>query len=110
MKCGYGLTSFLLTGDYTNRFMTIPTWCLPSRVLKFPHHGAPLTEAHGFLETVNPALSIISVGEGNPFGHPDPLNGIILRREGSLLFRTDLQGGLSIYTDGNRIIAKTAIR
>jgi competence protein ComEC len=109
LKCGYGTTSLLLTGDYANGFMPIPSWCLGSTVLKFPHHGAPLAGVYGFVNDVKPRISVISVGKGNPFGHPHPLNQHVLMLQGSSVYRTDRQGAISIGADGSTTVTETAI-
>ena len=43
---------------------------LESTVLKVPHHGASGAVTAEFLEVVNPAVAVISVGRSNQFGHP----------------------------------------
>ncbi len=96
LKCGYGSTIFLLTGDYANRFMPIPPWALGSTVLKFPHHGAPLKNVHVFLEQVDPGFAVISVGKGNRYGHPAPENMHVLRTMECAVYRTDHCGGITI--------------
>ncbi len=54
---------------------------------------------------VNPQLAVISVGEGNSFGHPTPE--VMDRLEEKLgsenIYRTDEQGIIEFITDGERL-------
>jgi len=57
---------------------------------------------------VHPKIAIISCGLHNVFGHPslrtlDALHGV-----GAVIYRTDLDGGISIVTNGGTFIAKTS--
>lgn len=110
LKCGYGNTSFLLTGDYANRFMPIPSWTLGSTVLKFPHHGAYLRDADAFLEQVGPVVSVFSVGERNRFGHPEPGNIRILKAMGTRIYRTDRCGAVTVRVTGRGMETGTMCR
>jgi len=54
---------------------------------------------------VDPQLAVISVGEGNPYGHPS--DEVIERLEAKLgsenIYRTDEQGTIEFITDGERL-------
>lgn len=39
-------------------------------VLKVAHHGSKTSSSQGFLETLSPSLSMVSVGRSNIYGHP----------------------------------------
>jgi len=68
-----GEVSFLLTADimWEAEFELITRRAsLTSTVLKVAHHGSTTSTTAEFLAVVNPRLAVISVGEGNPFGHP----------------------------------------
>ena len=67
--------SILLTGDIEQEAedALLETGAdVRSRVLKAPHHGSRTSSSQQFLLAVNPDQAIISVGEENTFGHPDP--------------------------------------
>jgi len=40
-------------------------------VLKVPHHGSRTSSSTGILLAIHPSLAIISVGNGNKYGHPN---------------------------------------
>ncbi len=69
-------------------------------VLKLPHHGSRTTSS-AFLEAVRPRLTMISVGVGNSFGHP---NAEVLDELASLgggaVVRTDVDGTVAVYGGG----------
>jgi competence protein ComEC len=69
---------------------------IQSTILKVPHHGSADSAAPEFLEAVRPQVAVISVGAGNPFGHPssEMLDG--LRRVGAKVMRTDEEGAITI--------------
>lgn len=79
-------------------------------VLKLAHHGsANATDAH-LLEHVRPRFAVISAGRGNPYGHPhrEPL--AALKRHGIAIYRTDLQGTITMRSDGRTVRFETERR
>ena len=73
---------------------------LHADVLKVGHHGSAYSSSQEFIEAVRPQYAIISVGRHNLFGHPAPSTIEMLRRLSSKIYRTDVNGGISIVTDG----------
>ncbi len=71
---------------------------IESLVLKVPHQGAGNGLTEGFLDRVKPQIAVISVGNGNPFGHPAPET--IQKLQGIQVFRTDRNGTVEVETDG----------
>lgn len=61
-------------------------------VLKVGHHGSAQASSDTFLQAVQPKWSVISVGEGNRYGHPTPSALTRLQASGAALWRTDQQG------------------
>lgn len=105
-----GRVSFLLTGDAGEQaegWMLSSGRSLGSVVLKVSHHGSDGASSTPFLEAVRPQLAVISVGEGNRFGHPAP--GVLERlgAVGAQVFRTDEQGTVEVATDGLGLWVKT---
>jgi competence protein ComEC len=61
--------------------------------------GFPCSSSLQFIASVHPRYAIISVGRHNLFGHPAPSTIETLQRFGSKIYRTDGNGGVSIFTD-----------
>lgn len=70
---------------------------LRASVLKAGHHGSRTSSTEAFLDAVNPDLMLISSGGGNSFGHPHSETLEKAQLRGIQLWRTDLNGRLSIY-------------
>ena len=73
---------------------------LQSDVLKVGHHGSPSSSSLRFLQVVSPALSVISVGRYNEYGHPAPEVLLRLALTGTRLLRTDEVPAVQITLDG----------
>ncbi len=67
----------------------------PVEILKVPHHGSR-TSAPAFFAALRPSVAVISVGAENPYGHPSPVTLEALARSGSAVFRTDLDGRITV--------------
>lgn len=80
-----------------------------ARVLKVGHHGSRTSTSSAFLEVVNPEVAVISVGEGNRYGHPHQETVEELVIEGVTIYRTDLHGSVEITTDGVDYSVETEI-
>ncbi|MGW3468798.1 ComEC/Rec2 family competence protein [Saccharopolyspora sp. NPDC000995] len=100
----------LLTGDVElpgqGRLMSSGA-DLRADVLKVPHHGSRYTTPR-FLRAVRPRLAVISVGDGNTYGHPSPFVVDDLTRAGTKVLRTDLEGDIAILPgpQGPRYVAR----
>jgi competence protein ComEC len=101
LKIKDGQNSVLMTGDIEEEAMKDILNSgrdLKADVLKVPHHGAKL-KAGGlaFVQAVSPAVSLISVGERNPFHHPRPETLSALESiAGNRVLRTDKEGAISL--------------
>ncbi|MGH2980985.1 MAG: ComEC/Rec2 family competence protein [Solirubrobacterales bacterium] len=84
----------LLTGDAEAEVVPIDPG--PLDVLKVSHHGSADAGLAELLDRTAPRLAVISVGEDNPFGHPDP--GILasLASHEVRVLRTDRAGTVTI--------------
>ena len=74
---------------------------LKSDILKVGHHGSKTSSTIEFLNVVKPRFAVIGVGKNNKFGHP---NDGVLQRINDLnckIFRTDLNGEISIEVNKN---------
>jgi competence protein ComEC len=92
--------SMLLTGDAEAE--SVPIDPGPVDVLKVAHHGSEDAGLDSLLERSVPKLAVISVGAGNPYGHPDPRTLGDLRLHGIPTMRTDTEGEVDIAADGSR--------
>jgi beta-lactamase superfamily II metal-dependent hydrolase len=109
-RLDYGDFSMLLTGDaeeQTEERLVEKETNLAATVLKVAHHGSKYATSENFLKRVfrpdapQPKAAIISMSEFNRYGHPnqDVLNR--LKAAGvTQLYRTDLQGDITITTTG----------
>ncbi|NUQ31959.1 MAG: MBL fold metallo-hydrolase, partial [Dermatophilaceae bacterium] len=55
------------------------------------------------LDRVDGRLAVISVGEGNDYGHPAPATMKALQDRGFAVHRTDTEGDLAVVTDGTEV-------
>lgn len=74
-------------------------------VLKVGHHGSKRALDESLAQLLSPSVALVSVGEGNRYGHPSPEVVSLLQEQGCLVFRTDLQGDVSckIELEGIRV-------
>lgn len=106
LKITYGDTSFLYTGDAEDSLDEI-TGDIKADVLKVGHHGSDTSTTSDFLARVNPSYAVISVGEGNSYGHPALSTIELLEGYTSNIYRTDLNGTVVISSDGVNINVDT---
>ncbi len=101
LRLVYGQISFLLTGDVAQageEALLNSLGDLHATVLKVAHHGSDGSSSREFIAAVDPYIAVISVGAGNPFGHPSPTTR--LRLAGVPVLRTDKNGRVEFSTDG----------
>lgn len=107
LKITYGDVSFLYTGDAEEESLEEITSDIEADVLKVGHHGSDTSTSEEFLEKVNPQYAVISVGEGNSYGHPAASTIELLQEYTNNIYQTDLNGTVVISTDGVNINVKT---
>jgi beta-lactamase superfamily II metal-dependent hydrolase len=104
MRLDYGEFSMMLAGDaeaQTEDRLTNKDLNLAATILKVGHHGSKYATTENFVKRVKPDAAIISTSEFNRYGHPAPSVLEHLRAAGvGKLYRTDLQGEISITTTG----------
>lgn len=99
----YGGTSFLLAGDaedVSEKEMQSKGFTLDSDVLKVGHHGSSTSTTQEFLKAVDPKYAVISVGQGNSYGHPSSSIIKRLQDRGMVIYRTDENGTVIAVSDG----------
>ena len=74
-------------------------------LLKVGHHGSAGSTGTSWLAELRPAVAVISVGR-NRYGHPAPAALQRLRIAGVDIWRTDLEGTVSITTDGSTMTVR----
>ena len=60
------------------------------------HHGSATSTTQALLDAVKPEYAIISVGEGNLYGHPAQETLERLEAAGAEVYRTDWNGTIEI--------------
>lgn len=106
LKVTYGQTSFLFTGDMETSAETdlLDSGAKVSAdVLKVGHHGSDTSTGYRFLYEVQPTYAVISVGEGNSYGHPNEVTLSRLEDAGCTIYRTDKLGHIIAHSDGTNI-------
>lgn len=82
---------------------------LKADLLKVAHHGSKTSSTQEFLNEVQPKICLIGVGKNNKFGHPNIEVIERLKNIGSNVYRTDINGEISIeiYRNGRLKIEKS---
>lgn len=110
LRIEYGETSFLFTGDceLEDELALVSSGEeLNSTVLKVAHHGSGSSSSAYFLANVSPEYAVISTGESNEYGHPSDK---VLKRLGTVgaeVYRTDLNGDITMTSDGRSVTVQT---
>jgi competence protein ComEC len=112
-RLDYGSFSMLLPADaeeQTEHRLLTKDVNLEAKVLKIGHHGSKYATSDDFLKRVKPQIAVISCGAWNRYGHPAQPVLDRLRALGVKLYRTDLQGEVTITTRGRDgdLLVKTA--
>ena len=110
LRIDYGETSFLFTGDMetgAERDLLDSGADVRATVLKAGHHGSDTSTSYQFLRAVMPQYNVISVGEGNSYGHPSDEVLSRFRDAGTEVYRTDMQGHIIAKSDGKTVTFTT---
>ena len=103
VKLVFGETSFLFTGDVTQKTenqLLAEKVGIDSDVLKVGHHGSKTSTSRKFLKEVSPEIAVISCGKNNPYDHPHQNVLKNLEEFAIKVLRTDQQGDIKIFSDG----------
>ena len=109
LRVTYGETNFLFTGDMETDAENdmLDYWegkvDWKADVLKVGHHCSNTSTGYRFLNEVNPAYGVISVGKGNDYGHPHKEPMSRLRQAGVTILRTDELGTIQAVSDGKEV-------
>jgi competence protein ComEC len=102
-RLDYGSFSMLFTGDaeeQTEHRLLTKDLDLQTKVIKISHHGSKYATSKDFLDRVKPEVAIVSCGAWNRYGHPAQAVLDRLKAANVKLYRTDLQGEITITTRG----------
>lgn len=106
----HGDNSFLICGDAgkaSEEAMLESGVLLDSDVYLASHHGSDGSSSAEFLEAVSPETVVISVGEDNSYGHPSERVLADVAAAGAEIYRTDLQGTVTVTSDGKELFWNT---
>ncbi len=101
---------FLLTGDVeppAQAELLADPGALRADVLKVPHHGSRHQDPE-MLRAVGARFALISVGVGNPYGHPALSTIALLESYGMEVKRTDLDGAIAVVGPASDLHLVTA--
>ena len=110
LRIDYGETSFLFTGDMetgAEKDLLESGANVRATVLKAGHHGSDTSTGYQFLREVMPKYTVVSVGEGNSYGHPSDEVLSRFRDAGAEVYRTDMQGHVIAESDGKAVTFRT---
>jgi competence protein ComEC len=106
----YGRRAFVFTGDADSaeeQGIIDGDPALRADILKVAHHGSKTSANEEFLADLLPAAAVISVGAGNPYGHPTAQALEMLAKYDIKTLRTDQSGDVVFRTDGDTLFLKT---
>ncbi len=109
LRLDYGDFSMLFMGDaedQTETRLLSKEINLKATVIKIAHHGSKYATSENFLKRVEPEAAIISDGAWNRYGHPSQAVLDRLKAMNAKVYRTDLQGEISLTTHGKADSAK----
>jgi competence protein ComEC len=101
-----GDVSIVLPGDIEAAAEAAVAGLLPAapiRILQAPHHGSATSSSIGLIRAARPRLAVVSAGRGNRYGHPHRAVLERYRTEGVPVMRTDLEGAITLRTDGRSV-------
>ena len=104
LRIVHGAGSMLLPGDAGQEVegkLLASAVPLESQVLKVSHHGSKSASGPEFLARVSPRLAVVSTDYGGLGNLPNPETLGRLRAVGAQVFRTDLDGAITVMAKGS---------
>jgi len=102
LRLEYKDFSMLFTGDISEKIeKVLAASPLQADILKGPHHGSRFSNSQDFINAVHPDTVIFSSGYLNRMHHPHPQTLERYQSAGVDIRRTDLNGAVQIFTNGN---------
>ncbi|MBQ4161116.1 MAG: MBL fold metallo-hydrolase [Clostridia bacterium] len=103
IKVTYKNKALLFTGDAEATSENQITADVNADVLKVGHHGSSTSSSKTFLSMVSPEIAVISCGKDNDYGHPHKEVLQALNVRGATTYRTDENGTVVVYCDGENL-------
>ena len=105
-----GEKKMLFTGDAEDEIETQlldhPDLAGGIDVLKVGHHGSDTSSSLDFLQVLQPAIAVISVGADNSYDHPTPFTIGRLESVGAQILRTDQIGDVLVDITEHDVLVK----
>ena len=105
----YGKTAVLITGDCEEAAEEQmisragkKEYHLKSDLYVAGHHGSASSSTKRFVKAVDPSVVWISCGADNSYGHPAKRTMAEFKAMDTLMYRTDLQGEVTLTSDGTK--------
>lgn len=112
LRIGDGAIHFLFAGDAEREVeetLADENEPLHSDFLKVPHHGSKTSSTDEFLDAVNPRVAVISVGQDNAYGQPNPATLQRYAARNIHPLQTNINGAVSVSTDGHALITRAFV-
>ena len=110
VRISYGDTAYLICGDTEQQGemdMVASRADITADLYVVNHHGSSTSSIDAFLDAVTPTYAVISCGTGNAYGHPSIETMQRLQSREIQMYRTDRQGTIVAYSDGEDIWMST---
>ncbi len=100
----YGKTKYLFMGD-AEREVEKQLYDCRADVVKVGHHGSSTSSSPDFIARTDAKYAVVSVGEGNSYGHPHKETLTAWQNAGATVLRTDQLGTIVIGSNGTLVTA-----
>ena len=104
LKLQYENTSYLFMGD-AEREVEKQLYDCRADVVKVGHHGSSTSSSPDFIARTDAKYAVVSVGEGNSYGHPHKETLTAWQNAGATVLRTDQLGTIVIGSNGTLVTA-----
>jgi competence protein ComEC len=110
LRMAFGEHTFLFTGDIEEEAemrLLKAGKDVRAQVIKVPHHGSKTSSTYSFVKEVSPRYAVFPLGYKNIFHFPTKW--VVNRYEscGCCILRTDLDGAITVTSDGKNLQVKT---
>lgn len=103
IKINYKNNKFLFMGDAESTVENEILEDVSADVIKIGHHGSNTSSSNPFISKVKAKYAIIMVGLNNRYNHPNQDTIDKWEKSGATIYRTDLNGNITVTSDGDEI-------